>query len=136
MKKDEFEKKVLQGVYDTELATELLQSGVVDDDYLQRAKDLELSLLKIGQLLTDRFGELPDIITTVGVYPNGPSKINAVSKEDILYHVHYNMTNRGGRGLIVHNQVIYNGLVDDKKLQDELKVHGAKTFYRSSAPYH
>lgn len=136
MKKDEFEKKVLQGVYDAELASELIQLGVADDVYLQRAKSLELSLIEIKQLLTDRFGELPDIITTVGVYPNGPSKINAVSKEDILFHVHYNMTNRGGRGLIVHNQIFYNGLVDDKKLQDELKVHGAKTFYRSSAPYH
>lgn len=136
MKKDEFEKKVLQGVYDEELASELLQLGVADDDYLQRAKALELSLIEIKQLLVERIGELPDVITTVGVYPNGPSKINAVSKEDILYHVHYNMTNRGGRGLIVHNQIFYNGLVDEKKLQDELKAHGAKTFYRSSAPYH
>lgn len=133
--KDLFEKKLLQGVYDEVLANELQQQGSVDE-YLQRAKALSASLSEIKKSLDEQFDQLPDIITTVGVYPNGPSKVNAVSTEDLLHHIHYNLTNRGGRGLIVHNKIFYKGCVDAKKLQEELTLHGAKVFEADSAPYH
>lgn len=135
-KKDEFQRKLLRGEYDGSLGAELQQQGVVDEKYLERSFNLVSSLEKIQKELYEIFGELPDIITTVGVYPNGPSKINAVAKEDILYHVHYNLTTRGGRGLIIHNKIFYKGNVEDKKLEGELREHGAKIFDKSSAPYH
>lgn len=135
-KKDEFQRKLLRGEYDCSLGAELQQQGVVDEKYLERSFNLARSLEKIQKELHEIFGELPDIITTVGVYPNGPSKINAVAKEDILYHVHYNLTARPGRGLLIHNKIFYRGNVEGKKLEDELREHGTKTFDKSSEPYH
>lgn len=135
-KKSEFQKKLLRGEYDSSLGAELQREGDVDGKFLERAFELARSLQEIQKTLQETFGELPEIITTVGVYPNGPSKINAVAKEDILYHAHYNLTARGGRGLLIHNKIFYKGNVEDSKLEDELKLHGAKTFDKSSAPYH
>lgn len=68
-KKDEFHRKLLRGEYDGSLGAELQQQGVVDEKYLERSFNLASSLQEIQKELSEIFGELPDIITTVGVLP-------------------------------------------------------------------
>lgn len=129
-----FEKKILQGVFDEELAHSLAsQKG---KPWFDNRRELASALKDIEKQLLHVFGPLPEIVTTVGVYPNGPSVVNAVQKEHLLYHVYYNLTFRMGRGLLIHGRIFYSGNVSDQKLQQELCAHGSKVFDKNSAPYH
>lgn len=131
---ESFEQKILQGVFDEELVQSVLQFK--EKEWVEHQRKLAVDLTEIKKSLQHIFGELPEITTTVGVYPTGPSVVNGVQKEHMLYHVYYNCSFRPGRGLIINNRIFYSGSVSDCKLQEELVAHGSKVFESNTAPYH
>ena len=47
--------------------------------------------------------------TTVGIYPNGHSKVNGVLPEHLKEHIEYNRVCRPGRMLMVDGEVVLKG---------------------------
>jgi len=47
---------------------------------------------------------------TIGVYPNGERKTNAVKCENLASHIWYNLHFRPGRALVVDGHCIHKGL--------------------------
>lgn len=130
---EKFLEQVRLGIFKEEMAAELRQHK--GETWVKEQKKLAHKLTKLKKELHRKYGELPEVVTTVGVYPNGPSVVNAVAKRDILYHVYYNLRFRPGRGLLINNEIFYSGGVGEQKLLSELALHGAREFDTPSTPY-
>jgi hypothetical protein len=53
---------------------------------------------------------------TVGVYPNGGFKTNAVDPEHLESHIEYNLAARPGRGFFVDGECLNNGYLDPEQI--------------------
>jgi len=51
------------------------------------------------------------IHTTIGIYPDGSTKTNGVCSQNLAKHIHYNITYRPSRAIILDGYVIYEGNV-------------------------
>lgn len=97
----------------------------------------EISVIKGRIALAFHESGLPGVVTTFGVYPNGPSNTNGVALEDLPYHIWYNLGYRPGRALIVHGRVWYAGIgVDEEKLETERQACVKESFPIATRPYH
>lgn len=108
----------------------------------ERAENLKVmasEILVIKGRIALAFHEsgLPEVVTTFGVYPNGPSNSNGVALGDLPYHIWYNLRYRPGRALIVHDRVWYAGIgVDEEKLETERQACVEESFPIATRPYH
>ena len=78
-----------------------------------------------------------EIHSTVGVYPNGDRKCNAVTHENILGHIHYNLSYRPGRALFVDGFCFCRGSLSweqCKKIEKDLQEN-PRYPVKDSAPY-
>ena len=130
---DKFLEQIRLGDFNEEMAVDLVEFKGVG--WVEEQRKMATAMQRIKTELRRKFGELPEVVTTVGVYPNGPSVVNAVAKADILYHVYYNLQFRPGRGLLINNEIFYSGGIEEQKLLSELALHGAREFDTPSAPY-
>ena len=97
-----------------------------------------------GELtLADLFDVVPDddvVHTTVGMYPNGPYKVNGVPTKNLLSHIKYNLTLRPGRALYINGVLIYDGLSvgieQVQALEDDLLYNNFQWRTKDSQPYH
>lgn len=97
----------------------------------------EISVIKGRIALAFHESGLPEVVTTFGVYPNGPSNSNGVALGDLPYHIWYNLRYRPGRALIVHDRVWYAGIgVDEEKLETERQACVGESFPIATRPYH
>ncbi|MGL4353060.1 MAG: hypothetical protein ACRCTP_03885 [Aeromonas popoffii] len=126
--------KASNGEFDEESA-----AIIFEPERAERLKVMASEISEIKGRISLVFGEagLPEVVTTFGVYPNGPSKTNGVALEDLPYHIWYNRSYRPGRALIVHNQVWYVGIgVDEGKLESERQACMKESFPIATRPYH
>lgn len=126
--------KASKGEFDEESA-----AIIFEPEKAERLKVMASEILAIKGRIALAFHEsgLPEVVTTFGVYPNGPSNTNGVALEDLPYHIWYNRSYRPGRALIVHNQVWYAGIgVDEEKLETERLACMAESFPIATRPYH
>ena len=78
-----------------------------------------------------------DIITTVGIYPDGSFKLNGVAPEHLESHIKYNKEWRFGRALVVDGKIEYSGYLKDEDIIAVMKKHNLyeRKFNRCTAPY-
>lgn len=126
-------KKVSKGEFDEELLSALFEPEQVERLRIQAGQ-----IMTIRDQITSKFLEtgLPPVVTTVGVYPNGPSKTNGVALEDLPYHIWYNANFRPGRGLIINRQIWFHGGAEAEKLEAERLKYAELVYEYSTAPYH
>lgn len=125
--------KISKGEFDEELLTSLF-----DPEQVERLRVQAGQITTIRDQISATFGtDLPAVITTVGVYPNGPSATNGVALEDLPYHIWYNASYRPGRGLIVNGKIWFTGGgVDTEKLESERMKYSDLIHEYSTVPYH
>ena len=125
--------KAFQGHFDQGEAELFFEKEQID-----RLKCMTDELKIIIAEITSKFeGKLPNVVTTVGVYPNGPSNTNGVALKDLPYHIWYNLSWRPGRALIVNGELWYKGLgVAEEKLAEEIESYRDLVHIVSTAPYH
>lgn len=75
------------------------------------------------------------IHTTIGIYPNGDFKTNGVADKHLQDHIEYNKKFRFGRALIVDNEVVYKGYVNEETIKEVLQKVTWK-HETCTAPYH
>lgn len=76
------------------------------------------------------------IHTTIGIYPNGPSKFNGVKPEHLADHIEYNRTNRPGRALMVDGELVLEGYGYGNQVDKELLAELAtRKIDECTAPY-
>jgi len=76
------------------------------------------------------------IHTTIGLYPNGDTKINGVDSAHLEGHIEYNKQFRFGRALFVDGKLVYKGLVPKDVIEKFEKSETIKTVLKkSTAPY-
>lgn len=112
--------------------------GILSEEEFVKVRSMVMELQSIAIQIRITFGDnLPEVVTTVGIYPNGPSKTNGVSREDLPYHIWYNLNWRPGRALIVNGKIWYKGLgVTEEKLDSEVTEYSGLAYAVSTAPYH
>lgn len=128
------------GIFDEELFSQLQPSDIplgttrlaLEIQLVERAKQVAVLIENVIPPL----GELPDVITTIGIYPNGPSQTNGVDKKDLAFHIWYNCAYRPGRALVVNGVVVHEGFVPQEKIDAEIKEYSELVYERSTAPYH
>ena len=132
-RRDAVLEKAFQGQLDPEEAELFFERDQID-----RLKSMVEELKTIIAEISSRFEDkLPNVVTTVGVYPNGPSNTNGVDLKDLPYHIWYNLSYRPGRALIVHGRVWYAGIgVNEDKLETERQACAKESFPIATHPYH
>ena len=77
------------------------------------------------------------IHTTIGVYPDGSTKINGVLDENLESHIDYNLVMRPGRALFVDGKCVHEGFVAKgilKTIETDLK-NKPIVMTKDTAPY-